>query len=133
MNSPIALFAIATLIWGSTWLAITFQLGVVEPEVSVVYRFALAAFILFVWCAARGQRLQFEPRTHAWLALQGSTLFGLNYVGVYVAERYVASGLVAVAFSTLVFIVPIFSRLALRNRRAGVRVRARFNRHRSHR
>ena len=112
MNSPAALFAIAALIWGSTWLAITFQLGVVEPEVSVVYRFALAAAILFVWCGARGQRLSFQPRTHAWLALQGSTLFGLNYVGVYLAERYVASGLVAVAFSTLVFVVPIGARLA---------------------
>ena len=112
MNSPAALFAIAALIWGSTWLAITFQLGVVEPEVSVVYRFALAAAILFVWCGARGQRLRFQPRTHAWLALQGSTLFGLNYVGVYLAERYVASGLVAVAFSTLVFVVPIGARLA---------------------
>jgi drug/metabolite transporter (DMT)-like permease len=112
MYSPAALFAIATLIWGSTWLAITFQLGVVEPEVSVVYRFALAAAILFVWCRARGQPLRFQPRTHAWLALQGSTLFGLNYVGVYLAERYVASGLVAVAFSTLVFVVPIGARLA---------------------
>ena len=112
MSSPAALFAIATLIWGSTWLAITFQLGVVEPEVSVVYRFALAAAILFVWCGARRQRLRFQPRTHAWLALQGSTLFGFNYVGVYLAERYVASGLVAVAFSTLVFVVPIGARLA---------------------
>ena len=112
MNNPAALFAIAALIWGSTWLAITFQLGVVEPEVSVVYRFALAAAILFAWCGARGQRLRFQPRTHAWLALQGSTLFGLNYVGVYLAERYVASGLVAVAFSTLVFVVPIGARLA---------------------
>jgi len=112
MNSPAALFAIATLIWGSTWLAITFQLGVVEPEVSVVYRFALAAAILFVWCGVREQRLAFSPRTHAWLAAQGATLFGLNYVGVYLAERYVASGLVAVAFSTLVFVVPIGARLA---------------------
>jgi drug/metabolite transporter (DMT)-like permease len=112
MNHPAALFAIATLIWGSTWLAITFQLGVVEPEVSVVYRFALASAILFVWCAARGHRLGFAPRTHAWLALQGATLFGLNYVGVYLAERHVASGLVAVAFSTLVFAVPIGARLA---------------------
>ena len=112
MNSPAALFAIATFIWGSTWLVITFQLGVVEPEVSVVYRFALAAAILFVWCGARGQRLAFAPLTHAWLAAQGATLFGLNYVGVYLAERYVASGLVAVAFSTLVFVVPIGARLA---------------------
>lgn len=120
MNSPTALFSVATLIWGSTWLAITFQLGVVEPEVSVVYRFALAAAILFVWCGAREQRLAFSPRIHAWLAAQGATLFGLNYVGVYLAERYVASGLVAVAFSTLVFVVPIGAHLAF-----GTPVRAR--------
>jgi hypothetical protein len=35
------LFAICTAIWGSTWLAITWQLGQVSPTVSVVYRFAL--------------------------------------------------------------------------------------------
>lgn len=114
MNSSAFLFAIATVIWGSTWLAITFQLGRVEPEVSVVYRFALAAAILFVWCGVRGRPLRFPPRTHALLAAQGATLFGLNYVGVYVAERYVASGLVAVAFSTLVFLVPIGSCLVYR-------------------
>ena len=41
MSVPV-LFLIPTLIWGSTWLAITFQLGNVAPEVSVCYRFALA-------------------------------------------------------------------------------------------
>ena len=40
------LFLVPTLIWGSTWLAITFQLGSVAPEVSVCYRFALAAVVL---------------------------------------------------------------------------------------
>lgn len=114
MNNPAILFAVSSVIWGSTWLAITFQLGTVEPEVSVVYRFALASAILFVGCRARGRPLGFSLRTHAWLAMQGATLFGLNYVGVYVAERYVASGLVAVAFSTLVFLVPLGSRLAFR-------------------
>jgi drug/metabolite transporter (DMT)-like permease len=114
MNNSTILFAVATIIWGSTWLAITFQLGSVEPEVSVVYRFALAAVILFIWCRARGRRLAFSFRTHAWLAAQGATLFGLNYVGVYVAERHVASGLVAVAFSTLVFLVPIGSWLVFK-------------------
>ena len=114
MNNSAFLFAIATLIWGSTWLAITFQLGSVAPEVSVVYRFALAAAILFAWCRLRGRPLRFPFRTHLLLAAQGATLFGLNYVGVYVAERYVASGLVAVAFSTLVFLVPIGSWLVYR-------------------
>ena len=111
MTNPVVLFATATLIWGSTWIAITFQLGVVAPEVSVVYRFALASATVFVWCGLRRHSLRFPWRVHAWLAAQGATLYGLNYVGVYLAERYVASGLVAVAFSTLVFLVPIGSRL----------------------
>jgi drug/metabolite transporter (DMT)-like permease len=44
------LFLIPALIWGSTWLAIKYQLGVVDPLVSVVYRFLLAAIILFAYC-----------------------------------------------------------------------------------
>ena len=100
---PSALFAIASLIWGSTWLAITFQLGSVAPEASVVYRFALAAVLLAIWCAATGRSLRFSGAQHRWLAAQGTLLFGLNYLAVYWAEQYVASGLVAVLFSLIVF------------------------------
>ncbi|MDH5286565.1 MAG: EamA family transporter [Betaproteobacteria bacterium] len=107
-----ALFAACTLIWGSTWLAIKFQLGTVAPGVSVAYRFALAAALLAAWCLATGRSLAFPRRTHAWLAAQGLTMFGLNYVAVYEAERHVASGLVAVVFSTIVFMTPFGARLA---------------------
>ena len=101
---PTSLFCIATLIWGSTWLAIKFQLGVVAPEASVVYRFALAAALLAAWCGATGASLRFPLRQHAWFAAQGTLLFGLNYLAVYRAELYVASGLVAVLFSLIVFL-----------------------------
>ena len=101
---PTSLFSIATLIWGSTWLAITFQLGVVAPEASVVYRFALAALMLAAWCLATGRSLRFSPSQHAWFAAQGTLLFGLNYLCVYLAEQYIASGLVAVLFSLIVFL-----------------------------
>ncbi len=101
---PTALFAIATLIWGSTWFAITFQLGPVAPEVSVSYRFALAALLLAAWCIATGQSLRFPLRQHAWFAAQGTLLFGFNYLFVYRAELSVASGLVAVLFSLIVFL-----------------------------
>ncbi len=111
MSNP-ALFLIATLIWGSTWLGITFQLGVVPPEVSVAYRFALAAALLAAWCAWRGVPLRFSRRDHAFLAGTGATLFGFNYVTVYWAERFVPSGLVAVVFSTIVFMSPVGMRLA---------------------
>ena len=101
---PISLFSIATLIWGSTWLAITFQLGSVAVEASVVYRFALAALMLAAWCLATGRSLRFPAAQHAWLASQGALLFGLNYLCVYWAEQHIASGLVAVLFSLIVFL-----------------------------
>jgi drug/metabolite transporter (DMT)-like permease len=106
------LFAIPTLIWGSTWFAIKFQLGVVAPQASVAYRFALAALILAAWCAATGRSLALPRRAHAWMALQGVTMFGLNYVAVYEAEARLASGLVAVVFSTIVFMTPFGARAA---------------------
>ena len=107
-----SLFAIATAIWGSTWLAIKFQLGVVDPAASVAYRFALASLVLAAWCLVTGRSLAMPRRAHRWLALQGATMFGLNYIAVYLAERHVASGLVAVVFSTIVFMSPIGTRLA---------------------
>jgi len=109
--SSTALFAISTVIWGSTWLAITFQLGVVPPEVSVVYRFALAALLLGAWCVATGRSIAFAPRVHAWLAFWGAMMFGFNYVAVYYAEQHVSSGFVAVIFSTMVFMSPLGMRV----------------------
>ena len=41
------------------------------------------------------------------MALQGAAFFGFNYVALYMAEQYVTSGLVAVLFSTIVFVNPI--------------------------
>jgi drug/metabolite transporter (DMT)-like permease len=97
-----ALFAVAALIWGSTWLVITVQLGSIAPEASVAYRFALAALVLAAWCRATGRKLRFTRAEHAGIAAQGSLMFGINYIAVYWAEQHVASGLVAVVFSTIV-------------------------------
>lgn len=102
MNN-LVLYCAAVLIWGSTWLVITFQLGRVPPEVSVAYRFALAGLLLFLWCRVRGLRLRFMAREHLWMALQGALLFGLNYVCIYFAEGRISSGLVAILFSLIVF------------------------------
>jgi drug/metabolite transporter (DMT)-like permease len=107
-----ALFIICSAIWGSTWLAIKYQFGVVAPELSVAYRFAVAATLLFVWCAATKRSLRFSWREHAYLAALGFTLMGLNYIGIYWSERFVTSGLVAVLFSTIVFMMPVGMRLA---------------------
>jgi drug/metabolite transporter (DMT)-like permease len=86
-------------IWSTTWIAITFQLGTVAPEISVFYRFFLASALLFAWCALRRLPLRFGWREHAWLALFGVASFGVGYVFVYRAEQFVVSGVVAVGYS----------------------------------
>jgi drug/metabolite transporter (DMT)-like permease len=109
----VLLYCVCIAIWGSTWLAITFQLGAVRPEVSVLYRFALGALLLFAYCVARGLRLRFSARQHAALALQGALMYSIGYVFVYYAETRVVSGLVSVGFSLSPFLNMLAVRLLL--------------------
>ncbi len=97
--SNLTLFLICGAIWGSTWIAITFQLGNVQPAASVFYRFLLAALILFAFCRSRRLNLRFGLRQHLALMLQGMLMFSLSYLCVYYAETLVVSGLVAMGFS----------------------------------
>lgn len=96
------LYLSAVLIWGSTWFAIKFQLGVVAPEISLVYRFALAAIILLVFCFVSGRPLKYRPAEHGFIALQGLFLFSANYLVFYWATEILTSGVVALLFSTVV-------------------------------
>ena len=97
------LYASVVLIWGTTWYVITFQLGVVEPEISLVYRFGLAAVCVFLYAKATGSPLSLSWRDHGFVALQGATLFCLNYWMTYLSTQYLTSGLVAVIFTAIIF------------------------------
>lgn len=119
--SNATLYTLTVLIWGSTWFAIEFQLGVVEPEVSIVYRYLLASFVLFIWCKIKGLSLKFNLNSHLWFVLLGAFLFCLNYVCAYRAQIYITSALAAIAFSTMLWINIILSRLIF-GTRAGRRV-----------
>ena len=115
------LLAICVLTWGTTWYAITFQIGHTAPEVGVALRFALAGAAVLAMCAWRGMRLRFTLREHARLALQGAFLYGVSYICVYHAEQHVVSGLVAVGYSASPLISGLGARLLF-----GVRVSRRF-------
>ena len=95
------LYCVVLLAWGSSWFAISFQLGDVAPQVSIVWRFLMASIILFIWCYLRGLRLSFPWRDHiSWLLL-GFFLFCINYICAYFGTFYLASGLICLIFSTL--------------------------------
>jgi drug/metabolite transporter (DMT)-like permease len=108
------LYIVTVLIWGSTWLAIKFQLGVVPPELSVAYRFLLGSLLLFAYSKLRGLNLRFTRREHLFIALQGLFLFSLNYVMVYFSEIYITSGLVSVLFSAVIIFNVFFGAVLLR-------------------
>jgi drug/metabolite transporter (DMT)-like permease len=109
------LYTLTVLIWGSTWIAITFQLGRVAPEASIVYRFGLAALLLLVYARARRLPMRFRPSQHAWIALQGIFLFSFNYILVYLAEQQLNSGLVAITFSTIIILNVVLGAIFLGN------------------
>lgn len=115
------LYAVTVLIWGSTWLAIEYQLGVVAPEVSVVYRYILATSVLFIWCKIRGLPLSFKAKDHLWFMALGLFLFCLNYILAYRAQVHITSALAAIAFSMMLWINIVLSRLIF-GTRAGARV-----------
>lgn len=112
----IILFLIPSLIWGSTWYAIKFQLGSIDPMVSVSYRFILAGLILFGICIVTGKKMRFSLHEHFLMFLLGLSLFGLNYWFVYKAESALTSGVVAVIFSLIIFFNIIFNAILLKGK-----------------
>lgn len=109
--SNLALYVITILVWGSTWMAIEFQLGTVAPELSVAYRYTLASVLLFIWCAIRGLQLTFGLAAHGRFILLGALLFSLNYVLTYYAQAHITSALTAIAFSTMLWMNIVNARL----------------------
>lgn len=95
------LYSLTVVIWGSTWIGIKYQLGVVDPMASVAHRFLLSALLIWVFLLLRRQPLRLPLRDHPFLLLQGLCLFCVNYYFVYHAEMVLTSGLVAVVFSSL--------------------------------
>jgi len=93
-----------TLAWGSTWYAITLQLGSVDPVASVVYRFVLAAGLLFAWLALRREQVMLTRAQHLEALGLGVSTFAINYIFVYWAEARVSSAVVAVLFASLAFV-----------------------------
>lgn len=109
-------FGIVTLIWGSTWLVITGQLGVVPPTWSVTYRFLVGGIAMLAWATWSRQPLWLDARGMAFAALLGLMQFVLNFNFVYRAEMHVTSGLVAVVFALLLVPNAILSRIFLGQR-----------------
>ena len=106
----ILLYATVVLIWGSTWSAIPYQLGVVAAEVSVGYRYGIASLLLYSFALLSKRQIRIPTDAWPFVLLMGTFLFCLNYILVYYAAAYITSGLVAVLFSSIVLFNALFER-----------------------
>ena len=108
-------FVVMTLIWGSTWLVITGQLGSVPAVWSISYRFAIGAAAMFAYAVLTGMPTAIGREGHLIAAAFGIAQFCFNVTLVYLAERYITSGLVAVIFALLIVPNSLFAWLFLKH------------------
>ena len=94
------LYSMVVFGWSTSWLPLKWQLGVIAPEVSLLWRFVIAATVMFVISIHLRQSLMFHWRTHLRLALLGLCIFSTNFDFFYHGGKGVASGLLAVVFSS---------------------------------
>ena len=93
------LYALTVFVWSTSWLALKFQVGVVDPQVSLVWRFTPAALIMLALCWASGRRLAYPWQMHWRFAGLGLFLFSANFLMFYYAANWLVSGLLSVIFS----------------------------------
>ena len=101
MNNFI-LFGITLFCWSPTWYVIKFQLGYVDPLVSVFYRFFAASLIIFIYLIIKKKNLKFSFKHHIWFLLFGVCLYSFNYILFYLSNTFLISAFPAIVFSTVV-------------------------------
>ena len=101
MNN-LVLFIATLFCWSPTWYLIKFQLGYVDPLVSVFYRFLAASLIIFVYLIIKRKSLKFSLNQHIWFLFFGTCLYSINYVFFYTSNTYLVSAFPAIVFSTVV-------------------------------
>lgn len=106
-------FAIVTLIWGSTWIVIRDQLGVVPPSWSVSYRFLIGGIAILAYAIYRGERVVLDARGWAFASAIAVLQFCMNFNFVYRAEQHITSGLVAIVFALLLVPNAVLGRIFL--------------------
>ena len=105
------LYILMIFLWGLSWIAIKWQHGDVPMEVSIFYRFAVAAIVMLVIGKLWKKLQPITRRDQYFIGLQGVCLFCCNFLAFYSATLYIPSGLVAVLMATAPIFNAVHSRL----------------------
>ncbi len=111
-------FLAVTLIWGTTWIVIRDQLGMVPASWSVTYRFLTGGLVMLAVARFSGVSLRVDRANIGFVIMFGIAQFVFNFNFVYRAEHHITSGLVATVFALLFVPNAVFARLFLGQRTA---------------
>lgn len=108
------LYALTVLSWSASWFAISLQVGVVSPEVNLVWRFSIATVLMFAWVILSRRRLAFPLADHLRFVGLGVLIFSSNFLLFYYGALYLVSGLLSVVFSLASIVNMLLAALVLR-------------------
>lgn len=109
MNNP-TLFSLCCLIWGSTWIAITYQIGHTSETFAIALRYLLASACLGAYCLVKKLPLNLPLHVHVKMAAVGLFLYSLNYTLLYLAQAHIISALLALMSSCIIYINVVLRR-----------------------
>tara|TARA_A100001015_G_scaffold316897_1_gene432378 strand:+ start:1064 stop:1930 length:867 start_codon:yes stop_codon:yes gene_type:complete len=93
------LYSLVIFGWSTSWLPLKSQIGSVDPEISILWRFMIALGICFIIAKIQKLTLIFPLKIHLKMALMGFFMFSTNFTLFYYASEHVVSGLLAVVWS----------------------------------
>jgi drug/metabolite transporter (DMT)-like permease len=120
----VGFFALASLLFGGTFVAAKAGLAYFPPLLFVALRFDIAALVLGGYAVARSTRAELLPRTRGdWVGIlaTGVLSIGLANALLFVGQAYVTSAVGAVIFSLNPVLTPAFAAVLLSNERLSVR------------
>ncbi len=121
MNTPLIVWLILCLIWGSTWIFIKLGLRDLPPITFAGLRFLFASVILWAIVFARRRPLPNNRSDWLKLAWAGIISFALNYGLIFWGEQHINSGLAAVLQAMIPVFGLIFAQVYLPNERITAR------------
>lgn len=93
------LYAVTVFAWSTSWIAMKAQVISVAPEVSLVWRFAISAAVMWIWVGLKRERVRYAWREHLGFAGLGFFIFSMNFNLFYHGAKGLPSGLLSVVFS----------------------------------
>ncbi|MDQ6892862.1 MAG: EamA family transporter [Acidobacteriota bacterium] len=105
----LAVYVFCCAVWGSTWLVIRIGVRDIPPLTFAGLRMALACVLLTPIAWRRRSERPTSPAEWRSVAWSGLLQIGLAYAGIFLAARWIDSGLSALLFSSFPIWVALFA------------------------